>query len=200
MCCFEVGLNMFSTVLAVNFGFLYTLSGRLIFLLFVGFMSFSLSTFGIAAMAYLYLVGAVHIGIMVYFPKYSEYVRQKDYYGKNMVRSVVHPHPLQPLPFSPRSFTLPMHMPRCLCQDSLTTHVPLFRAFLSHLTPPPPPGRHRTLDGELKTQESGRGVCWTVSVRSFDVVFVFVYKRSRIYHNQNTSRRYFQCGGRIATI
>jgi hypothetical protein len=132
MCCFEVGLNMFSTVLAVNFGFLYTLSGRLIFLLFVGFMSFSLSTFGIAAMAYLYLVGAVHIGIMVYFPKYSEYVRQKDYYGKNMVRSVVHLHPLQPLPFSPRAFTLPMRMPRCLCQDSLTTHVPLFRAFLSN--------------------------------------------------------------------
>ena len=84
MCCFEVGLNMFSTVLAINFGFLYTLSGRLVFLLFVGFMSYSLSTFGIAAMAYLYLVGAVHIGIMLYFPKYSEYVRQKDFFGKNM--------------------------------------------------------------------------------------------------------------------
>lgn len=81
MCCFEVGLNMCSSVLAINFGFLYTLSGRLLFLLFVGFMSFSLSIFGIAAMIYLYLVGAVHIGIMLYYPKFSEWVRQKDYFG-----------------------------------------------------------------------------------------------------------------------
>ena len=81
MCCFEVGINMFSSVLAINFGFLYTLSGRLLFVLFVGFMSFSLSTFGIAAMVYLYLVAAVHVGIMLYYPKFSEWVRQKDYFG-----------------------------------------------------------------------------------------------------------------------
>ena len=86
MCCFECGLNFFSTVLAINFGFLYTLSGRLLFLLFVGFMSFSLSTFGIAAMAYLYLVGLIHAGIMLYYPKFSQYVRQKDYFGGSSVR------------------------------------------------------------------------------------------------------------------
>ena len=86
MCCFECGLNFFSTVLAINFGFLYTLSGRLVFLLFVGFMSFSLSTFGIAAMAYLYLVGLIHMGIMLYYPKFSQYVRQKDYFGGSSVR------------------------------------------------------------------------------------------------------------------
>ena len=86
MCCFEVGINMFSSVLAINFGFLYSLSGRLLFILFVGFMSFSLSQFGIAAMAYLYFVGVIHIGIMLYYPKFSEWVRQKDYFGSRAIR------------------------------------------------------------------------------------------------------------------
>ena len=71
ICCFETGLNAFSNILAINFGFLYGRIGRLVFLLFVGFMSFSLSPFGIAAMAYLYLVGCIHIGIMFYYPKFS---------------------------------------------------------------------------------------------------------------------------------
>lgn len=58
---------------------MYTLSGRLIFLLFVGFMSFSLSTFGIAAMVLLYIVGFFHAMLMCKFPKFSEYVRQRDF-------------------------------------------------------------------------------------------------------------------------
>lgn len=72
---------MISSFIAVNFGFLYTLTGRLIFLLFVGFMSFSLSLFGQIAMAILYLVGVIHALIMCKFPKFSAYVRQKDFYG-----------------------------------------------------------------------------------------------------------------------
>ena len=72
---------MISRFIAVNFGFMYTLTGRVIFLLFVGFMSYSLSTFGIAAMAILYLVGFIHALIMCRFPNFSEYVRQKDFYS-----------------------------------------------------------------------------------------------------------------------
>jgi predicted lipid-binding transport protein (Tim44 family) len=60
---------------------MYTLTGRLIFLLFVGFMSFSLSTFGIAAMVLLYIVGLFHAMLMCKFPKFSEYVRQQDFYS-----------------------------------------------------------------------------------------------------------------------
>jgi endonuclease/exonuclease/phosphatase (EEP) superfamily protein YafD len=68
-------------VLAVNFGFMYYMSGRIVFLVFLGFMSYRISIFGIAAMAFLYLVALVHSGIVCRFPVYSEYVRQKDYYG-----------------------------------------------------------------------------------------------------------------------
>lgn len=72
---------MISRFIATNFGFMYTLTGRVIFLLFVGFMSFSLSIFGIAAMAFMYLVGLIHAAVMCRFPQYSEYVRQKDFFG-----------------------------------------------------------------------------------------------------------------------
>ncbi len=71
---------MVSRLLAINFGFLYNLGGRWIFLLFVGFMSFSLSTIGIAAMCFLYVVGLFHAYIMWKFPRFEEYLRKKHYY------------------------------------------------------------------------------------------------------------------------
>ena len=92
-CCFFQGTQsltypfvssykqLISSTIAVNFGFLYTLTGRMIFLLFVGIMSYSLSIFGKVAMAYLFLVGIFHAVLMCIFPRFSEYVRQKDFYG-----------------------------------------------------------------------------------------------------------------------
>lgn len=72
---------MISSFVAINFGFLYTLTGRVIFILFVGAMSYSLSIFGKVAMAVLFAVLLLHAFIMCRFPKFSQYVRQKDYFG-----------------------------------------------------------------------------------------------------------------------
>jgi hypothetical protein len=66
--------------IANNFGFMYTLPGRWAFLLFVGFMAFSLGTIGIAAMCWLYVIGLVHVYVIFKFPKFEEYVRRKHYY------------------------------------------------------------------------------------------------------------------------
>lgn len=71
---------MIAQSIAVNFGFMYTLAGRLIFLLFVGFMVFSLSTIGIVAMCALYVVGIFHAYIMYKFPRFEEYLRKKHYF------------------------------------------------------------------------------------------------------------------------
>jgi hypothetical protein len=84
ICCFEFNLQMIASGIAVNFGFLYTLTGRMIFLLFVGFMSFSLGTLGIIAMCCLYAVGLFHGYLMYKFPRFEEYLRKKHYYeGKH---------------------------------------------------------------------------------------------------------------------
>lgn len=45
------------------------MAGRLTFVLFVGFMSFSLGLFGKIAMAILYVVYAFHIYVYLKFPK-----------------------------------------------------------------------------------------------------------------------------------
>lgn len=71
---------MVARTIAVNFGFMYTLSGRLIFLLFVGFMVFSLGTIGIVAMCVLYAVGLFHAYIMWKFPRFEEYLRKKHFF------------------------------------------------------------------------------------------------------------------------
>jgi hypothetical protein len=80
ICCFEFNLQMVASAIAVNFGFMYTLSGRMVFLLFVGFMSFSLGTLGIVAMCCLYAVGLFHGYLMYKFPRFEEYLRKKHYY------------------------------------------------------------------------------------------------------------------------
>jgi len=67
--------------IASNFGFMYSLIGRVVFLLFVGFMAFNLSSIGIAAMCWLYFVGLIHAYILWKFPKFEEYVRRKHFYG-----------------------------------------------------------------------------------------------------------------------
>lgn len=70
--------QMIASCFAVNFGFLYTLTGRIIFVVFVGVMSFSLYLFGIIAMAVLFAVLLFHMVIMCMFPKFARYVREKD--------------------------------------------------------------------------------------------------------------------------
>lgn len=80
ICCFELGLSVSARFIAVNFGFLYSLSGRMLFLLFVGFMSFNFAVLGQVAMGFLYLVGCCHVYVMCKFPEYEEYVRRKHFY------------------------------------------------------------------------------------------------------------------------
>jgi len=80
ICCFEVALTMVSRMIAINFGFLYSLIGRAIFLLFVGFMCYSLGLYGIIAMAILYAVGLFHAYVMFKFPRFQEYLRKKHFF------------------------------------------------------------------------------------------------------------------------
>ena len=64
----------------MNFGFLYTFVGRFVFILFVGFMSFSLGLYGQIAMAVLYAALLLHLFIMYRFPRFEEYLRKKHFY------------------------------------------------------------------------------------------------------------------------
>jgi len=80
LCCFEVALTMVSRMIAVNFGFLYTLTGRIVFVILLGFMAFLVSTIGKVAMGVLYGVCLFQIYIMYKFPRFEEYLRKKHYF------------------------------------------------------------------------------------------------------------------------
>lgn len=67
-------------MIAMNFGFLYTFVGRFLFVIFVGFMSFSLGLNGKIAMGILYGALLLHLIVMYKFPRFEEYLRKKHYY------------------------------------------------------------------------------------------------------------------------
>lgn len=74
-------------MIAVNFGFMYTLSGRCLFIVLVGFMSFFISLFGKISMGVLFAAMCLHIFILFKFPRFEEYLRKKHYFeGRKAVR------------------------------------------------------------------------------------------------------------------
>ena len=78
--CFEVNLSLCARPLAINFGFMYTLPGRAIFLLFVAFMIYSLQIpLAYAAFAILLAVGVLHMIILFKFPLFETYLRRLHY-------------------------------------------------------------------------------------------------------------------------
>jgi Na+-translocating ferredoxin:NAD+ oxidoreductase RnfD subunit len=59
---------------------MYTLWGRIIFIILLGFMAFLLSVLGKIAMGALYGVMLFHIYVMFKFPRFEEYLRKKHYF------------------------------------------------------------------------------------------------------------------------
>jgi len=82
ICIFETGLSACARVVAINFGFMYNIAGRMIFMLYVGFMAFGLGPTGIAAMCWLYVIGIFHVFVACKFPKFQEYTRRKDFFAE----------------------------------------------------------------------------------------------------------------------
>mmetsp|Transcript_14317 Transcript_14317/g.21438 ORF Transcript_14317/g.21438 Transcript_14317/m.21438 type:complete len:214 (+) Transcript_14317:57-698(+) len=79
ICCFELALTSVARWMAENFGFMYSLSGRLIFIVFVAVLCFDLMLFGKIVMALLLAATCVDIYVYVSFPKYEAWLRHKHY-------------------------------------------------------------------------------------------------------------------------
>lgn len=79
ICCFEVALNVIAVWIAGNFGFLYTLLGRMLFMVFVASLCFNLALFGKVVMAVLLLLVVINIGVIIVFPKYEDWLRAKHF-------------------------------------------------------------------------------------------------------------------------
>lgn len=79
ICCFELALQGVAKWMSENFGFMYTLTGRLMFIVFVAVLCFDLGLYGIIVMAALLAAVCVNIYVFLAFPKYEAWLRQKHW-------------------------------------------------------------------------------------------------------------------------
>lgn len=82
LCCYECGLRMISVQLVQNFGFLYNPFGRFVFIMFVGFICFDMSTMGIVCFTFLLLYGIVNTYVHFKHPQYGRYLRATHAYNR----------------------------------------------------------------------------------------------------------------------
>lgn len=79
ICCFELSLKGIAVIIAENLGFLYTKTGRMIFMVFIAVMCFDLKIIGKVTMAILLLAVCVNLYVFFTFPKYEVWLRRKHF-------------------------------------------------------------------------------------------------------------------------
>ena len=81
MCCFEVGLSMITKCMSENMGFLYTVSGRTVFMCLIAGMCAKLYLFGYIMIAIIAVVLLIHYYLIFQNPKIIQYIFQLHYYS-----------------------------------------------------------------------------------------------------------------------
>eukprot|EP00518_Triparma_eleuthera_P012596 CAMPEP_0182480570 /NCGR_PEP_ID=MMETSP1319-20130603/35965_1 /TAXON_ID=172717 /ORGANISM="Bolidomonas pacifica, Strain RCC208" /LENGTH=257 /DNA_ID=CAMNT_0024682081 /DNA_START=8 /DNA_END=778 /DNA_ORIENTATION=- len=70
LCCFETRLSTIENVLRKDFGFMFSSKGRALFLLFVGFLAFSLGTLGAIVGGFMIADALFNFYVLIKFPEY----------------------------------------------------------------------------------------------------------------------------------
>lgn len=81
ICCFELSLSPISRWIAMNFGFLYSFTGRILFLSFVAIMCYSLGIFGKVVMALLFVGLAFNVYVLIVCPQFEGWLRHKHFWA-----------------------------------------------------------------------------------------------------------------------
>lgn len=79
---FELSLPGISTLIAGNFGFMYSVFGRTFFMMFLAGLCYRLGTIGIGAMASICLCWALYLIIRVRHPLFGDYLRASHFNKK----------------------------------------------------------------------------------------------------------------------
>ncbi len=82
LCCFELAFRQAALIIVQNFGFMYTVLGRSLFLSFVAILSFQISTIGKVMFGLLVLYGIMSMYINYKHPQYGRYLRTLHYFNR----------------------------------------------------------------------------------------------------------------------
>jgi hypothetical protein len=82
ICCYQFAVRQIAVMLVVNFGFLYTRFGNVLFMILFAFLLFQMSTWG--KIMFALVLGHMCLVTYVYFayPLYGDYVRIMHFYSK----------------------------------------------------------------------------------------------------------------------
>ena len=84
MWCFECGLPGIDRLIATNFGFLYSMAGRIIFTLFVGVMCLSLGIWGIVCGSAMFVMLLFNVYVLCAYPKFEAWLRTLHYHNTKL--------------------------------------------------------------------------------------------------------------------
>ena len=76
MCCYEMALRNVSPFISINFGFLYSVTARIIFLLLISITCLSMTLFGTILSAFSLIIALVYGYVGWSYPKYEVYIRR----------------------------------------------------------------------------------------------------------------------------
>ncbi len=79
ICCFEAALKGIARAMSQNFGFMYSLGGKMTFLIFIAILCYSLGWLGIVAMCSLFVLCIFNGYVLLKFPGYEKWLREYHY-------------------------------------------------------------------------------------------------------------------------
>lgn len=82
--CFECALKGISALIASNFGFMYTLPGRVFFCIVICSMLARMQIWGYVALGLLIACLFGNFYVLFKFPRFDEYLRKKHYYAEKV--------------------------------------------------------------------------------------------------------------------
>lgn len=82
ICCFEIAIRRIAVIIVQNFGFMYNPLMKCLFILFVAFIAYELSTLGKVCFALLLAYGAMNMYINCRHPQYGRYQRLMHFHNK----------------------------------------------------------------------------------------------------------------------
>ena len=82
ICCFELGLKAVAQMIASNFGFMYSLVGRIALVCICCGMLVRLGTWGYVSMGAIVFSLVLNLYVILTNPKFEEYLRKKHFYSE----------------------------------------------------------------------------------------------------------------------
>jgi hypothetical protein len=79
ICCFEIGVSMINRCMSENFGFLYSITGRYVFMCMIAGLCVKMYIYGYVMVAVIAVALLIHTILLVMNPRLGQYIKELHY-------------------------------------------------------------------------------------------------------------------------